>query len=144
MINMFDVELFILVFYLLNGDFGFSLNYGVGLSDVVSCVSVAVVDFDNDMDLDIYMVCCQGVFNLVNCYYDNQGDGIFVLVIFYGGEGFIGVGVEIGVVESVVIVDYDVDGFVDVVVINGLFYYLVSFGGFDKLFKNIGNGNYWI
>ncbi|MVF13315.1 hypothetical protein FT643_14325 [Ketobacter sp. MCCC 1A13808] len=144
MINMLDAELPTPAFYLLNGDSGFSLNHGAGLSDAVSCVSAAAADFDNDMDLDIYMACRQGVSNLANRYYDNQGDGTFVLVTSHGGEGPIGAGVEIGVAESVAIADYDVDGFVDVAVTNGLLYYPVSFGGSDKLFKNTGNGNHWI
>lgn len=65
-------------------------------------------------------------------------------MLFYGGEGFVGVGLEYGVVESVVVVDYDVDGFMDVVVINGFFYYLVGSGGFYSFLRNKGNSNKWI
>lgn len=57
LIDIKSGELFILVFYLVNGDFGFFIDYIIGISCVKSCVSGVVVDFDNDMDLDVYMVC---------------------------------------------------------------------------------------
>jgi len=117
---------------------------GVGLSEPKSCVSIVAADFDNDMDLDIYMACRNGVSNLANRYYDNQGDGTFEEVVGHGGEGPIGAGIEFGLSDSVITADYDLDGFMDLAVSNGLLFYPVSLGGPDTLIRNQGNSNHWI
>lgn len=118
-----------------------------GLDDPVSCSSVATADFDNDMDMDFYLVCRGAVSNLANIILENDGTGFFTPVAGpHGAEGPVGTGVGLG--ESVVVSDYDVDGFVDVFVTNGLKLYpeLVPFvdGGPDKLYRNNGNANHWI
>ena len=51
----------------------------------------------------------------------------------FGGEGPVGAGLEFGVGDSVVVADYDVDGFVDLFVTNGQLYYPVGPGGPDTL-----------
>lgn len=117
---------------------------GAGLSMAKSCVSVVTADFDNDMDLDVYMACRNGVDNLANRYYDNQGDGTFKEVINHGGEGPVGAGIQFGVADSVITADYDLDGFMDLAVSNGLLFYPVSLGGPDTLIRNQGNSNHWI
>jgi len=144
MINLEDSELPTPVFHLVNGNSGYSIDYSTGISNAQSCVSGAAADFDNDMDLDVYMVCRQGVNNLANRYFDNQGNGTFVEVVSHGAEGPVGVGIEFGISDSVVVADYDVDGFMDIASTNGLLYYPVGKGGPDKLFRNNGNGNHWL
>lgn len=144
MFNLSDAELPAPVYHLENGSTGYTIKYTSGISAAESCVSGVAADFDNDMDLDVYMACRQGVNNLANRYFDNQGDGTFVEVTAHGGEGPVGVGTEFGISDSVAIADYDVDGFMDIAVTNGLLFYPVSLGGPDTLLKNNGNGNSWI
>lgn len=127
-----------------NNGSGLDLRYNTGLFESVNCVSGVTADFDNDMDLDLYLACRQGAENLENRYYDNQGDGTFVLVSNHGGEGPVGTGLELGVADSVVTADYDVDGFMDLAIANGLLYYPVSRGGPDSLLRNTGNSNHWV
>lgn len=131
-------------FHGVNTPNGFVWVFNTGLDIPVSCVSVVAADFDNDMDLDLYMACRHGVSNLANRYFDNQGDGTFVEVVGHGGEGPMGAGLEFGLSDSVVTADYDVDGFIDLAVTNGLLFYPVSIGGPDSLFRNAGNDNHWI
>lgn len=123
---------------------GIQWVFNTGLNVAKSCVSVVAADFDNDMDVDLYMACRTGVSNLTNRYYDNQGDGTFVEVVNHGGEGPVGHGIEFGVADSVNVVDYDLDGFMDLSVTNGLLFYPVSLGGPDTLLRNQGNSNHWI
>jgi len=115
-----------------------------GLEDPKRCVSIVAADFDNDMDVDVYMACRHGPSNLANRYFDNQGDGTFEEVLSHGGEGPVGAGLEFGVAESIATADYDVDGFMDLAVTNGLLFYPVSLGGPDTLLRNRGNNNHWI
>ena len=127
-----------------NSPSGIDWRFNTGLSAQRFCVSVVAADFDNDMDVDLYMVCRRGVENLANRYFDNQGDGTFVEVMQHGGEGPVGPGIEFGTGESVVTADYDIDGFMDLAVANGLNFYPFSFGGPDTLLRNKGNSNNWI
>jgi len=116
-----------------------------GLGAPIKCVSAVAGDFDNDMDQDIYVVCRGGVTNIENRLYENLGDGTFQLVANAGGaSGPTGIGVGVG--ENVVVADYDVDGFLDLYVTNGLNIYpeeplLTNRGGPDELYHNIGNSN---
>jgi len=130
--------------HLVNTDSGFVQVYNTGLYTPMECRSVVAADFDNDMDLDLYMACGSGVSNYENRYYDNNGDGTFTQIVNHGGEGPVGRGNDYGVAESVVSADYDVDGFVDLAVTNGLLYYPYGFGGPDTLIRNRGNGNHWV
>ncbi len=126
-----------------NGN-GFDWVYNTGLSAPVQCNSITTADFDNDMDLDLYLACGIGVDNTANVYYDNQGDGTFQAVTLHGGEGPVGSGYDFGVAESVIAADYDVDGFVDLAVVNGILFYPFGFGGPDTLIRNLGNDNHWV
>ncbi|MEE9492692.1 MAG: putative Ig domain-containing protein [Gammaproteobacteria bacterium] len=127
-----------------NSSAGINWVFGTGLGAAKSCVSVVAADFDNDMDMDLYMACRSGVRNLANRYFDNQGDGTFKEVTAHGGEGPVGAGDAFGLSDSVITADYDVDGFMDLTAVNGLLYFPVSFGGPDTLLRNRGNGNHWI
>jgi hypothetical protein len=130
--------------HLQNGPAGLTPNWTSGLYTPVYCVSVVAGDFDNDMDQDVYLVCRRGPDNLSNRLYINQGDGTFIEQTGHGAEGAVGTGIDIGVGESVVTADYDVDGFLDLYVTNGLLYYPINVGGPEQLFRNTGNSNHWL
>ncbi|MCF7989747.1 MAG: CRTAC1 family protein [Thiohalocapsa sp.] len=130
---------------------GLEFDFGSGLSQPLSCVSAVAGDFDNDMDLDIYMVCSAGVENLPNRLYRNNGDGTFTLVTGAGDwEGPVGAGLDsgVGVGESVSMADYDNDGFLDLFLMNGLMMRPWGVGGRDVLLRNTagdsGNNNHWL
>ncbi|MEE9493957.1 MAG: Calx-beta domain-containing protein, partial [Gammaproteobacteria bacterium] len=132
-----------------NSGAGFTNISGVGLSQAVSCISAVAGDFDNDMDLDLYLVCRNGIENIVNRLYLNNGDGSFIEAASFGAEGITGVGLVsgAGVGENVVIADYDLDGWLDLYVMNGLLMNPIRVGGPDQLFRNTtGNTstNHWI
>lgn len=127
---------------------GLKTRAGVGFDDRLDCVSGAAGDFDNDMDLDVYLVCRDGVENLTNRLYLNRGNGAFVEVDAGPAAGITGLNVadRAGNGDSVVVADYDVDGFLDLFVTNGINQHasLKQGGGPDELFRNLGNGNNWL
>ncbi|MCF7992831.1 MAG: CRTAC1 family protein [Thiohalocapsa sp.] len=121
--------------------------WGRGLGDAVYCASAGVGDFDNDMDVDIYMVCRGGAQNLPNRLYENDGSGNFTLVAGAGGaEGPLGTAVAdgAGIGDSVVVADFDADGFLDLFTVNGLNLQPSREGGPAELYRNLGNANSWI
>lgn len=120
---------------------------GSGLDESMSCVSAAAGDFDNDGDVDLYLACRTGASNIVNRYYDNDGSGRFTLVPNAGGAGGpVGVNIAdgVGTADSVVVADYDADGFLDLFVVNGFNLRPKDFGGPSNLFRNRGNDNRWL
>ena len=118
-----------------------------GLDAPIECASVVAGDFDNDMDVDLYLACRTGSSNLPNILYRNQGNGTFTKVADAGGAiGPVGVAFASGAgwADSVVTADYNVDGFLDLYVTNGLNLRPRLYGGPTKLFRNKGNANRWI
>lgn len=113
-----------------------------GLGDIpVDGKSVAAGDFDNDMDVDLYIVASDGAVNSPNVLLDNQGDGTFVPVEFAGGAA----GSNLGLGESVVAADYNLDGFLDLFVTNGFVpQQPLPDDGPHQLFRNLGNENHWL
>ncbi|MYK23111.1 hypothetical protein F4054_12750 [Candidatus Poribacteria bacterium] len=103
------------------------------------CHSVAAGDFDNDMDIDLYVVRSSTAENLPNHLYENQGDGNFIHLPDIGGA----TGSEQGRGQSVTMADYDRDGHLDLFVTNGRGMYPFSEGP-DQLFRNLGSDNNWL
>ncbi|MXY99299.1 T9SS type A sorting domain-containing protein, partial [Candidatus Poribacteria bacterium] len=107
--------------------------------DAINGRSVAAGDFDNDMDIDLYVVRSNNISNFPNHFYENQGDGTFVQLARAGGAE----GSTQGRGQSVTMADYDRDGYLDLFVTNGRGAYPFNQGP-DQLFRNVGNGNNWL
>ena len=104
-----------------------------------NCFSGAAGDFDNDGDLDLYLVCGGYLGNRPNRLFENLGNRQFQAVPDAGGAS----GTALGIGDSVAVADYDLDGALDLFVRNGRG--LVPFArGPDQLFRNLGTGNHWI
>lgn len=104
------------------------------------CHSVAAGDFDNDMDVDVYLVSKGLVINAPNILLENDGNGNFVAVSNAGGAA----GSQIGLGDVVVTTDYDRDGFLDLFITNGAWPTLLVKNGPHQLFHNEGNANHWL
>jgi len=126
----------------------FAVQSGEGLIDstalagldwpVSACGGVAA-DFDNDMDVDFYVVCNAPIQKPPNLLFENDGSGHFSLVPNAGGAA----GSSIGQGDSAAAADYDRDGFIDLLTTNG--FGVKPFNrGPHLLFRNRGNGNYWL
>ncbi len=125
---------------LLQYESGFTDNtVAAGLQIPTACISAVAADFDNDMDLDLYLACQSVTGNQKNILYENFGQGIFQLVGNAGGAS----GSMDGRADTVSTADYDRDGFIDLLVTNG--YGSVPFAdGPTQLFHNRGNDNHWL
>ncbi len=97
-------------------------------------------DFDNDMDLDLYVVNRNAANNEPNQIFKNDGMGHFSLVSGAGNAE----GSTLGSGESVSTADYDLDGFLDLFVTNGRSDLRSGYDGPHELFHNTGNGNHWL
>jgi Ca2+-binding RTX toxin-like protein len=120
-----------------------------GLSDPTLAQSVVAGDFDNDMDLDLYLANSYSSFDTPNTFYDNQGDGTFVPVALAGGAAGSAVGpvfldFEIG--QRIVVGDYDNDGFLDIFAgsTTSKSPRKTYLGTPSQLFQNQGNSNNWL
>ena len=142
--NLTSVDLPFQMRYGRNTPTGIAWQSAPGLGTAIQCAGIVAADFDNDMDLDLFLACGAGVTNLPNRYYDNNGNGSFTFVPTHGGEGPLGVGGDFGVADNLATADYDVDGFMDIAIVNGLLYYPFGHGGPDTLIRNLGNSNHWI
>jgi hypothetical protein len=112
------------------------------VDDISGSASKSVVagDFDNDMDMDIYLVCASPSQNLPNRLYENDGLGKLTIVKGAGGAA----GSLQGKGNQVVSADYNRDGFLDLFVTNGDGQPPVAFDGPHQLFRNNGNENHWL
>jgi Ca2+-binding RTX toxin-like protein len=111
-----------------------------------AAVSAVGGDFDNDMDVDIYVVSSGLAGNRNNILYENQGRGRFIAREIPGALGS-----PKGLGDSVTTVDYNEDGALDLFITNGNFSQgagLVSREFFNdgphELLMNQGNQNHWL
>lgn len=109
----------------------------------VSGMNVVAGDFDNDMDVDLYVLASGNIGQQPNLLLLNDGTGHFQVVKNAGGAP----GSLAGVGDSVTTVDFDGDGFLDLLLTNGesmgRSLGLPSDRGSYQLFRNVGNGNHW-
>lgn len=113
-------------------------SVAAGLS-ATPCVGGVGGDFDNDMDVDVYLVCTETINNAANVLLENDGTGAFTVVPGAGGAAGSGEGRG----EAVTTADYDGDGFLDVFTTNGSGWPPFNLGP-HELFRNLGNANHWI
>ena len=102
--------------------------------------SIVAADFDNDMDMDIYILASGPVVNLPNIFYENDGMGNFSVVADAWGAA----GTLLGRGDTVSTVDFDRDGFLDLFMTNGKSKPPFEHDGPYQLYKNEGNSNHWI
>ncbi|WP_036478241.1 CRTAC1 family protein [Myxosarcina sp. GI1] len=123
---------------LLNSSQGFKYREIYGIPTAAK--SVVTGDFDNDMDVDVYIVTSEPAGNQPNVFYENQGDGTFKRDPNAAGAA----GSKLGVAGDAMSVDYDSDGFLDLFVNNGQWPPLLYNDGPAQLFQNQGNNNHWL
>ena len=124
-----------------DGDTLLDRTDGSGINSVRTAgVSAVAGDFDNDMDLDIYIVTSNAAGNEPNVLYDNQGDGTFEPVENLGDAR----GSNLGIGHTVTTTDYNNDGFLDLFITNGDFPHLLNQDAPYQLLKNEGNNNHWL
>ncbi|MEM7758871.1 MAG: CRTAC1 family protein [Cyanobacteria bacterium P01_A01_bin.40] len=113
-----------------------------GLNSVRTAgVSTVAGDFDNDMDLDLYIVTANPTSNEPNVLYENLGDGKFMAVEDLGDAE----GSSLGIGDTVTTADYNNDGFLDLLITNGNFPNFLSRSGPYQLLENTRNNNYhWL
>jgi len=106
--------------------------------------NVVAGDFDNDMDIDLYVVASGPVANESNVLYLNNGRGEFISAPLAGGAS----GGVSGVGDAVAMADFDQDGFLDLLIANGgsmgRSYGLAAQEGGYRLYRNVGNENNWL
>lgn len=110
----------------------------------ISAVNAVAGDFDNDMDLDIFVLGSGDAGKTPNLLLLNDGKGNFQVVRNAGGAA----GLLVGVGDSVTTADVDGDGFLDILTASGgsmgRSLGLPSDNGRYQLFRNVGNGNHWL
>ena len=109
------------------------------VAEARACESVAAGDFDNDMDVDLYLVCRTQTGNLPNVLLENDGHGVFTVVPQAGGAE----GSMLGRGDAAAVADNDNDGFLDIGIANGNGEPPFENGPY-QLFHNMGNGNHWL
>ena len=124
-----------------DGDSLLDRTIGSGINSVRTAgVSSVAGDFDNDMDVDLYVVTANAAGNEPNVLYENQGDGTFEAIANLGDA----TGSNLGVGDTVTTADYNNDGFLDLFITNGDFPHLLNRNAPYQLLENTGNDNHWL
>ena len=119
------------------GNGGFQeITSASGLTSDVASRSALASDFDNDGDLDIYVVRSGDVTDAPNAYYVNNGDLTFTENAALAGIDAL----TSGMGDAAATGDFNNDGFMDLFLVNG---YDMSTGPYILL-ENNGNGNNWL
>lgn len=105
-------------------------------------ISGVLADFDNDMDLDLYLTNNNPLDNPPDQYFENTGNGHFIEIAGASGAP----GSNLGNGGSASAADYDMDGFLDLFVLNGRTDFVAAgkYQGPHQLYRNNGNTNNWI
>jgi hypothetical protein len=120
-----------------------------GLSQPSPCHSVTAGDFDNDMDVDLFLVCGLALQALPSLVYENKGDGTFTsypVTDRRQSETWTSFAPEFD--NKVAVADYDLDGFLDVFISSTP--QTRSFAGAylpgtpHQLLRNMGNSYHWL
>lgn len=111
-----------------------------GINTPTSSMRIVSADFDNDMDLDLYMLSTGPVQNQPNKLYENLGNGHFTEVPAAGGAA----GSVQGRADAVSVADFDLDGNLDLFLTNGNSRAPFEADGPVQLFRNLGAGKHWI
>lgn len=110
----------------------------------IGAANVVAADFDNDMDLDLFILGTSDAGKAENLLLLNDGKGHFKIARNAGGAA----GLLVGVGDSVTTADADGDGFLDLLTASGASMGrtlgLPSDNGRYQLFRNVGNGNHWL
>lgn len=124
------------------------ITSAAGIPSTLHGRSVVAADFDNDMDLDVYVLTTRDSHNTDNVLLENRGKGLFVPAPACGAAGS-----SDGIGDCAAALDYDRDGRVDLFLVNGagaLFQQNGSPGAFAddgpaQLLRNMtGNQNRWL
>jgi hypothetical protein len=112
---------------------------------LVAGMNVVAADFDNDMDVDLFVLASGDIGQQDNLLLLNDGKGHFQVVKGAGGAP----GSVSGVGDSATTADIDGDGFLDLLLASGgsmgRSLGLPSDGGGYQLFRNVAvNGNRWL
>ncbi len=111
---------------------------------LIAASNVVAADFDNDMDLDLFVVASGDLGKQHNMLLINDGKGYFEPADGAGGAA----GSLHGVGDSVTTADFDQDGFVDILVTTGFSMGrslgLAADAGGYHLYHNRGNDNHWL
>lgn len=124
-------------------------TFKFGLGSPLLAQSVVAGDFDNDMDVDLYVSCGYTNFDVPNILYRNQGDDTFIKVPLAGGAAGRVVGphsLTYGMGQRLAVADYDNDGFLDIFAGDTVFESTAKtyLGAPPQLFHNLGNRGHWI
>ena len=112
---------------------------------LVAGMNVVAADFDNDMDVDLFVLASGDIGQQQNLLLLNDGKGHFKVIKGAGGSA----GSMAGVGDSATTADIDGDGLLDLLLANGgsmgRSLGLPSDGGGYQLFRNaLKNGNHWL
>jgi hypothetical protein len=110
----------------------------------IAAANVVAADFDNDMDLDLFVLGTGDAGKAENLLLLNDGKGHFKIARNAGGAA----GLLVGVGDSATSADVDGDGFLDLLTASGASMGrtlgLPSDNGRYQIFRNTGNGNHWL